>query len=571
MDGSHQPRRVTTSNTPRRFAAATVSFILAACGGGSGSAPAGEPFTLVSVQPENSQRDVQQSTPVVARFSAPIDTASFTPASFKLAEDGASEALPATLSFPLPDTAALAPDSPYRLLGTYVLTLADTLRDKAGRTLARQTSSFVTHDGFWEPAHRLLSDGHRAQQPALAIDGRGHALVGFTSRIGESDKPTARVVAYDSSRNSWGPIITIGNGQGEASGMKLAANASNAAVAVWTQLNSTGTRVGLFASEKPAAGAFGGSRSISAGDGLIVGPAEVAIDAAGNAVAVWPQDLNTIQASRFDAAAGRWSEPVALSAPGSRAAKPHVAMAASGDALVVWAQSAPNLVQSIRYRAVTKAWEEVRPVTRCVPLSSAPCAIQGGEVDDPRIAVAPNGDAVAVWSEKVPGGERTDVWSNVLAGSGWENPRKLTPTGGAATRPQVATDAGGNAYAVWQVASGAEGGKVAGGRIRAPALPTSSAVAVQELPMAAGADVAGLKLAVDPRGHLMAVWSQAGSGIWAARRVAGAGWAAPRPIGSEPGANADSPQVTIDSQGRAIAVFHLSAGGLDKLGANHFR
>lgn len=581
------------------LACAAAALALAACGGGGGSAidaaPADATFKLIQFAPgaTGGNFDVPLESPLVARFSRDIDQGSFTRTSFAITEEGANDPVPALLSFPAADSASLRPNAPLRLLGNYTLTLSESLRDIAGRNLARTTSSFLTRDGNWAASPQTLSGPLRAQQPSVTIDGLGNSLVGFTAMPGDTGTPTARVVAYDANMQNWGAITTIGNGQGKASGVKVASNASGAAVAVWVQLNSVGTRAGVFASTKPESGGWSTARSISAGDGLIVGAPEVAMDARGNAIAVWPQDVDVVHAARFDAASGAWNEPLRLSEAATRARRPHIGMAESGDAVVVWAQSTPTpLVQSVRYRASANVWRQdgVLPVTNCVPTSSAPCVIQGSEVDEPRVAVSAGGKAVAVWTERVPGFGHTDIWFNVLEPTGgWDTARKLTTGDRPASRPQVAMDAKGNAYAVWRLwtsgamsakdnaenardTSGRIKSKVAGGLIYA-AGPMISPVIVRDAHVADGFGIENLSLAVDPIGHMIAAWEQADSpfgapGVWAARRAAfGLIWGEPRPIVLE----ANSPQVAVDTRGRAIAAVRSVRDNFQQVSVSHFR
>ncbi len=72
-----------------------------------------------------------------------------------------------------------------------------------------------------------------------------------------------------------------------------------------------------------------------------------------------------------------------------------------------------------------------------------------------------------------------------------------------------------------------------------------------------GTDALVPVVAMDPRGNLMAVWAQAVNSHWtvlAAKRNAGRPWSRPRAISSATN-DAASPQLVIDGQGNAVAVW----------------
>jgi hypothetical protein len=70
-------------------------------------------------------------------------------------------------------------------------------------------------------------------------------------------------------------------------------------------------------------------------------PAQVAVDSAGDTLAVWAQSdgANTRVESAYRPAGGTFSAPIALSAAGENASCPQVAMDATGDATVAWLRS----------------------------------------------------------------------------------------------------------------------------------------------------------------------------------------------------------------------------------------
>jgi hypothetical protein len=97
-----------------------------------------------------------------------------------------------------------------------------------------------------------------------------------------------------------------------------------------------------------AAGTWSGAEIIDAVDYDAYYP-HVAVDANGNAFAVWHQkdtvldisDYNTdIYANRYDAGTGAWTGAVIIDAGDYRAWYPRVAVDANGNAFAVWQQKA---------------------------------------------------------------------------------------------------------------------------------------------------------------------------------------------------------------------------------------
>jgi hypothetical protein len=71
------------------------------------------------------------------------------------------------------------------------------------------------------------------------------------------------------------------------------------------------------------------------------------------------------------------------------------------------------------------------------------------------------------------------------------------------------------------------------------------------------------RIALDVQGNAMAVWEQETDGhykVWANRYVVGQGWGAALPIEPASSGDANAPQVALNAQGQAIAVWQQSDG-----------
>ena len=105
----------------------------------------------------------------------------------------------------------------------------------------------------------------------------------------------------------------------------------------------------------------------------------VAIDGAGDAVAVWSRGVVESSYRRSD---GWWSGPVVVSGREVRARDPQVALDGAGNAVAIWL--GPREVESAARPYASAAWSSPVVVDRT-----------GGAM--PRLAIEPSGNAVAAW------------------------------------------------------------------------------------------------------------------------------------------------------------------------------
>ncbi len=277
-----------------------------------------------------------------------------------------------------------------------------------------------------------------------------------------------------------------------------------------------------------------------------LGP-QVAVDPQGNATAVWWRydGADFIVQSAERPAGGAWSEPVDLSVAGEEATGPGVAVDPQGNATAVWQRSdgAKKRVQASE-RPPGGAWSEP------LDLSAA-----GEDAEEPQLAVDPQGRAIVVWG-RFDGANLIVQSSERPPGGAWSEPVDLSAAGQNGLEPEVAVDPQGNATAVWWRSDGSHS------RVQAAERPAGGAWSEPVDLSAAGQDAEIPQVAVDPQGKATAVWQRTdGSNriAQAAQRLAGGAWSAPDDLSAE-GQNAFNPQVAVDPQGNATAVWGRSNG-----------
>jgi len=139
----------------------------------------------------------------------------------------------------------------------------------------------------------------------------------------------------------------------------------------------------------------------------------VAMDAGGNAIAVWRQKDGT----RFNILANRstensdWGGAERLEADQDNVLRePQVAMDPSGNALAAWGQSdgVRNEIRSSSYTP-SVGWGRPQPVqtSHILPPDTQPV-----NFPRPQIAMDPNGHATAVWRRHDDDLERASIWAN---------------------------------------------------------------------------------------------------------------------------------------------------------------
>jgi hypothetical protein len=220
---------------------------------------------------------------------------------------------------------------------------------------------------------------------------------------------------------------------------QIAMDANGNALVVWQQIDGT-TSSGIWWNRYTAGAGWGAAEPLVANR---AGEPQITMDTNGTALAVWVQGDGTsvnVWSNRYVAGAG-WGTAVPIWTGTAR--NPQIAVDAQGNALATWEQADGAHIWSSRY-AAGGGWD-------------TPASIDIGSVVNaigPQIACDMNGNALVVWQQM--DGTRYNIWSNrYTVGGGWGTPAAIeTDNAGDATLPQIASDANGNALAVWQQSDG---------------------------------------------------------------------------------------------------------------------
>jgi PKD domain-containing protein len=290
-------------------------------------------------------------------------------------------------------------------------------------------------------------------------------------------------------------------------------------------------------------------KDISAANEEVDGRPEVAVDQAGNAVAIWERHVGgeEIVEATERPAGGDWSEPQVLSLPGEEGQRSQVAIDASGTAIAVWitGESSTDYVVRSAARPPGGEWSEPEDVSDAI-----------SEAVTPQLALDAGSEAVAVWTA-FDAGDRILQGAVRSANGEWSEPDDLSDAGQFVTpleAPDAAIDAAGNAIAVWTL----EGGNYV---VQAAVRPAGGDWEEPDDLSGVGEDAREPVVAMSPAGDAIAAWTHFDSSdiVQAAVRPAGGDWAGADDL-SAPGQDAGEPDVAIDETGGAVAAWHRLNG-----------
>ncbi len=397
-------------------------------------------------------------------------------------------------------------------------------------------------------------------------------------------------------------------------GTALAYDSTGRVIAVWSQFDGIHK---IYSNTYQAGAGWGARVEVSTNSNVLLSAffPEVATDGAGNAIAIWEHrndagaGSRNVMASRLSG--GTWSTPVLVStlAGGGESYSHQIAMDASGNAVAIWyqriSQFSPNQLFAARYVAGA-GWSTPLRIDSdamggagdfpkvamgggsALVVAGAPGAAPGGGrlwairmgaggiwdapllLDDagtldmqPQVAMTPSGEAIALW-KKLDNPTWPSIWSaRYVAGSGWSTPVAVeSDNTHRATAPRVAYEQQtGSALAIWVQFDGSVDRLMTNRYTPGTGWGT---------PLSIGSGSIGSfgtpSLAVDAvNGHAVVAWTRSFQ-TWAQRYTANVGWGTPQ---AAPSPAADSvaytpvgvPSCAIDGNGDAVVVWMGQPGG----------
>ena len=411
----------------------------------------------------------------------------------------------------------------------------------------------------WGTAEVLETDSasRTATEPQISCDRSGNAIAVWLSleTIGEHTKSCTKARRYIA-ESGWATPELIGTDDAwRDNDPQITVNESGDAVAVWQQFD--GAQYRIMANHYTAGSGWGKAEPImSPNDGTTLFP-QIALDEAGNAIAVWYQYDGTrfnIMANSYLAGFG-WGTAELIEADDTGDAKnPHIAMDNSGLAIAIWVQDdgTQSKIMSNQFTTLS-GWDTPELIEVNARYGSFP-----------QVAFDSSGDAIAVLTHD--DGTRSSIMAvRHTAGIGWGAPEQISTDGiGGGRRPQIAFDYSGNAIAVWRQFDGSWSNIMA--NRYTPSLGWGTAQLIETAP----GNAFNPQIGLDRLGNAIAVWYQYDeslSNIMANRHVPGFGWSTAELIGTN---DARDPQIAMDSFGNATVVWQQQGSTRFNIMVNRF-
>ena len=338
----------------------------------------------------------------------------------------------------------------------------------------------------------------------------------------------------------------------------------------------------------------------------------VAADSAGNALALWIQETNAryaLYAARYTSTTGQWSaEQVINNGDGTVDATPiyddflaaprfQLALDAAGNAVAVWSQAKAGDTQLWfnTFSTETNAWGAAAPVIDqpnvppqipdpnavpnpdpnvSPPLIDNPAYIAGAQ-HHPALALKSDGNGLVVWVQSYNNQHSIRAANYDAATQTWRE-HQLTLDDNILTEdyihtrlfayPQAVIDNQGNAVAVWIKRNNATGTPPSFDVLARRYMAADNATAALDQPLvwqaataldAVNGEAAHIQLASDEAGNVLSIWSQYDNGryrIFANQVSAGSTtWQTARLLDNAASGDAYAPRIAMNSSGNAIA------------------
>lgn len=211
--------------------------------------------------------------------------------------------------------------------------------------------------GDWTAAALVDTTAQEGQQPQVAIDSDGNATVAWRQLDVSRNENRIHARRWDNTAQTLGPVLQLNNDGDRLP--RLQFDAQGNGILLWSGN-------GVFARRfDVTSGQWGGEVRLHNDLGDTWG-AELALDAAGNAMVVWVERVGpatSLYARRYNSAANIWSSAELLetsNVPVSREQNPTVSLAGN-EAVVAWIQDTPAQdVYAIKRSAGT--WGPVTPL-----------------------------------------------------------------------------------------------------------------------------------------------------------------------------------------------------------------
>lgn len=394
-----------------------------------------------------------------------------------------------------------------------------------------------------------------ADNPQIAIDDNGNTIAVWRQYDGFFQNVLAN--RYEIGKG-WLGAEVIEDNDGDTSGMRVAMDGAGNAVAVWYQFNQTTLVNNVWANRYEIGIGWGDSFLLETDDsGYAISP-DIAADSNGNFIAVWSQfngSLYDLMASRYEIGVG-WGSVTSIETNNTADAKrPRIEFDDNRNAVVVWAQELgfQTTIWSNRYEIGT-GWGTPEQIG------------DFGLFGQPELTIDRNGNVTCTWNHM---NVYYEIWGNHYeVGSGWETDTllKANPLANEYD-PNVASDGNGKATVVWY--EGVRPNNIWAIDYESGAGWGPATIIVYP----PDGDVGVPRITMNEKGDAIVVFLHNYNfiqTIWTIQYEVGIGWGVPEKISSDGYGNIQNLQISMNERGNAIAIWTQNDGFRNNIWANDF-
>jgi hypothetical protein len=358
---------------------------------------------------------------------------------------------------------------------------------------------------------------------------------------GPASTPRARAAANGSA--TWQPPTTLfaaspADAPVAVGGPDVAFDDRGNATAVWELSSPTQNEWAAMEAEWSAQRGWTRPQTLSGAD-VVDRPPQIAVDARGDALAVWlaTKGQRTHVRAAYRPAGEPWRPARTVSRGGEDAAYPVGTLDSRGRALVAWSafKGAASVGLEVAARSRLRGWGRPSILSRDATVFN--------------LAMSARGHAIAVWSAGYGEG---GLWADARTPAGhWSRPKEISSSGTGLYYMPLVVNSRGSAVVAW----------VPGDEKLTVAIGSTSGRFGQ--PEAIGRDPYwGFALALAPTGEAVATWAEPGCCLFAKTRRPGARTFASEQVLSLGHSNVLVGSIATDARGDALALW-TRAGDTD--------
>lgn len=326
--------------------------------------------------------------------------------------------------------------------------------------------------GEWGATRNVGSD-HFISEFKLEIDRTGGAVLlweGIETYYGPEDDEAEVHAAILSPDGVWSGPVDLSPLGVPTTDARLAVGDDGEVIAAWVSDHDTGGHI--EATDRPTDGQWSRPARLSEGSGDDYPPVQLAaaLGSSGRGFVAWVDEAGEVERpDRIKAATvsrgGDWGSATTVAGPGTKLQDPTAAVEASGGAVLAWVSEGegPAAIETAT-AAPDDGWTQ--PATIATP---------GGHLGSLGLKIDPAGDALLGWWRFVGSGPESSVQTvDRPEGEAWGPVQNVATGDGIPQEPRFAIDPDGDAVAIWhrfRASVQAAGFDAAGPRLRDLTVP----------------------------------------------------------------------------------------------------